>query len=218
MDEAVTAFFAAIDAGDLDRVRTLVAATPALAAARDAAGVSALLHARYRGRIDIANALLGAAPPLDLFDAVAAGRDDRVAALLDADPAAACAWSPDGFTALHFAAFFDQPAAAAMLIARGADVDAVARNPMRVRPLHSAATARAIAVLAQLLERGADPNAKQQQDFTPLMAAAANGDLEGMRALLARGADAGAHTSDGRTAADIAHERKQQAAIDLLTR
>ena len=83
------------------------------------------------------------------------------------------AFSADGFTALHFAAFFNRPDVAALLIARGADVDAVTRNPMRVRPLHSAATVRASAVVAALLAHGADPNAPQEQGATVLMSAAA---------------------------------------------
>ena len=72
--ERANALIAAIDAGDLERVHDLIAADRTIAAARDATGVSAMLYARYRGRNDIADAMLAADPPLDLFDAVAASR------------------------------------------------------------------------------------------------------------------------------------------------
>ena len=40
--------FAAIEAGDVARVRAMLEADPSLASARDAEGVSALMRARYR--------------------------------------------------------------------------------------------------------------------------------------------------------------------------
>ena len=47
---------------------------------------------------------------------------------------------PDGFTPLHLAAFFGRLEAAALLVDRGADLEAPSRNPRfpSVRPLHSA--------------------------------------------------------------------------------
>jgi hypothetical protein len=48
--------FAAIDAGDLERVRELVAAHATLAGARDVGDVSAVMHALYHGQRPIAEA------------------------------------------------------------------------------------------------------------------------------------------------------------------
>jgi len=208
--------FDAIAAGDLDAVRRLVDANPEWAAARDARGVSAALQARYRGRTDIADVLVAASHALDVFDAAAAGRTDEVARLLDADPRLVAAHSGDGFTALHFAAFFDRPEVARRLLERGADPDAVAANPMRVRPLHSATAVRATAIVRLLLEHGADVNATQHGEWTPLMAAAANGDLDSVQALLARGANAALRNAEGRTAAELARDRGQAAVVALL--
>ena len=59
-------------------------------------------------------------------------------------------------------------------------------------PLHSAAAAHDPAVryeLAELLlDSGADPNARQQDEYTPLMAADQHGDMRLRELLLDRGA------------------------------
>jgi ankyrin repeat protein len=77
--------------------------------------------------------------------------------------------------------------AARVLVARGAEVDSASRNEMKVMPLHSAAATGdpdARYELAKLLlEHGADPNARQQDEFTPLMEAEHHGD-DRLQALL----------------------------------
>src|SRR5438067_1905440 len=98
-----TAIFTAVEAGDADRVRHLLAADPALAAARNADGVPAVLFACYRGAREIVNLLLGAGQPLDVFEAAATGSDERLRELLRAEPARARAYAADGFTALQLA-------------------------------------------------------------------------------------------------------------------
>jgi ankyrin repeat protein len=70
-----------------------------------------------------------------------------------------------------------------VLLDAGADPSAVAENPMRVQPLHSAASARNLDGARLLLAAGADPNAGQQGGFLPLDAAVQNGD-EAMQELL----------------------------------
>ena len=151
-------------------------------------GVSAVLWARYRSQPDVVDALLAADPVLDVFDAAALGRLDRLAELVDADPDQANAWSADGFTPVGLAAFFGHPEAVRFLIERGADVHAVARNPMRVQPLHAATAARSVESVRLILEAGADPDAEQQEGWTALMAARRHGDDEIVDLLLAHGA------------------------------
>src|SRR5512147_1183862 len=97
---------AAVNDGDATRVTELVTAQPELVASRDMRGVSALMLARYRMDRAVTDALLGADPELDVFEATALGYVDRLRARLEEDPAVSTAQSADGFTALHFAAFF----------------------------------------------------------------------------------------------------------------
>ena len=168
-------FFAAISAGDAPRVRELVESDATLAGCRNADGISARMLALYRGDVDMLEALVDAGPDLDVFEAAGLGVEERLEELLDHDGPLVHAKAADGFTALHFAAFFGHPGAARILVEHGADVGAVADNPMRVQPLHSAAAASCKEVVVLLLERGADPNAQQEGGFVPLDAARQNG-------------------------------------------
>jgi ankyrin repeat protein len=169
--------------------------------------LSDLLAAVYRGDQARVEELLAGEPALDVFEAAAVGRNERVAELLDADPGLVTAWTEDGFTALHLAAFFRQPATARLLVERGALVDVVARNEeLQVTPLQSAAAARQAETAGLLLECGADPNVQHGDGFTALHAAAHNGDTALVQALLAHGADPALAADDGRTAADFARE------------
>jgi ankyrin repeat protein len=216
MNDQAKALLEAVAAGAIEAVRKLVAANPPLAAVRDEHGVSAILLARYRGRADIAEVLVAAAPALDAFDATAAGDLGRLSEVIAADKGAATAFSADGFTALHLAAFFTQETAAELLIDAGADVNAVSRNAMRVCPVHSAAAVRAAAIVGLLLARGADPNRAQHSGWTPLHEASAHGDMASLETLLAHGARRDVRLDDGRTPADLARDNKAAAALARL--
>jgi ankyrin repeat protein len=143
--------------------------------------VSPILQARYADREDELAALLADDPELDVFEAAAVGRTERLRALLDAEPAGVHAWSVDGFTALHLAAYFGNVEGVRLLLERGADVAAVARNPLAVQPLNSACASREaesrVAIARLLLDAGADPDAESEGGgVRPIDAAQANGD------------------------------------------
>ena len=194
----------AINAGDAGRVGAILAEHPALVAARDPEGVSALMLARYRFDRAVTDALLAADPELDVFEAATLGYLDRLRERLEADPGAVSAFSPDGFTALHFAAFFGKAEAARMLLDQGASVDVYTRNPFANQPLHAAAAGRHLEVSRVLIAGGADVNATQHGGYTPLHEAAQHGDVEMTELFLSAGADRAATTDAGETPADLA--------------
>jgi len=195
---------AAVNADDAAEVASLLSADPALAGARDAHGVSALMLSKYRFARDVTAALLAADPELDVYEASTLGYADRLRTLLHDDPRLATAFSPDGFTALHFAAFFGKAESARILLDAGAAVDAYSQNPFGVQPLHSAAAGRHHEVCRILVAAGADVNATQQDRYTPLHAAAQHGDDELVELFVSAGADRHARLANGQTPADTA--------------
>ncbi len=186
-------------------LRILLTEDATRASARDEAGVSGIMQALYRGRQEMAELLVASAPALDIFEAASLGRAERVSALLE-DGSATASWSADGFTPLHFACFFGQEKIVEMLLDRGADPNPVARNPMKVTPLHSAAAARNLPIVTALLAHGALPNVRQHGGWTPLHSAAQHGDQAMVEALLKHGADRAAQSDDGATPADLARK------------
>ncbi len=216
MASASDDLFAAIDAGDVDRVGVMLGADPSLAMTRDHEGVSALLRARYRLDRALAEAVKARVAALDVFEAATFGDLDRLAVLLEADPGLTDRRSGDGFTALHLAAFFGQDDAVRLLLARGADPDAPGTGWMTGTPLNSAASAGHAATVDLLLEAGADPDAVQRGGWTPLHSAAHNGDALTVELLLAHGADPSATDDDGRSVADMARENGDPATIRAI--
>jgi uncharacterized protein len=153
--------------------------------------MSDVLEAIYRGDREEAERL-AADKELDIFEASALGQAERLRELLDEDPSLANAWADDGFQPLGLASFFGHADATRLLVERGAEVNSASRNPMTVMPLHSAAAAQDPAVRYEiaklLLEAGADPNARQQDNYTPLMAADQHGDQRLHELLVEHGA------------------------------
>lgn len=210
----------AITAKDPDAARAALAADPASASTPSSEGTSPVCLALYHGQPEIAGAIAAAKGKLDIFEAAVLGRADVVRALVDADPCVMHAVAGDGFHPLGLATYFKQAGIVRLLLERGADPRQAASNGARVQAIHAAVSSNQPEVVAWLLDAGADVNARQQQDYTPLMGAAANGSHELLDLLLARGADASLMTSDGKTGAVIAREHGHEsiaARLDALS-
>lgn len=212
-------FFHAIQKGERESVSVYLDDEPELIKMLDPrSGLSALMTALYYMEPEIANLLIDRGAPLNLFEAAAAGKIEHLRKLLDEQPGSINDFSLDGFQALGLAAFFGQDEAAELLLARGAEVNTPSGNRMQVCPLHSAVAARRLRIACALIEHGADVNAVQSDEFTPLMGAAQNGQVEMIELLLAHGARADAKRTNGQSALDLALESNHAAAADLLRR
>ena len=120
-----------------------------------------------------------------LVDAAAQQDAASVRALLTAG-ADANTRQPDGATALHWAAHWNDLQTADLLLTANADVNAA--NDHGVTPLALACENASVAMVERLVETGANPNLAQTSGLTPLMIAARTGNATVMEMLLARGA------------------------------
>jgi ankyrin repeat protein len=134
---------AAIVLGRADRVRELVQATPRLLDPPQ--GAALLGRAARMQHLDVVRVLLDAGVPVDAKDA-------------------------RGYTAMHWAAFWDVVAAIDLLHDRGAAVDPVADRG--VTPLHEAARIGRVAAARRLLQLGADRTRRTADGETPASLAA----------------------------------------------
>lgn len=214
----VEALFEAIKRGDTAGVRSLVDQDPALLESADAEGISAVLLAVYHGQKEILNDLLTRNPKLTIFEAAAAGQSERVRERVSRDPGSALTYSPDGYTALGLASFFGHLEIVTLLLGLGAEVNVVSRNDMAVRPLHSAAAGRHLAVAQVLLAHGADVHAKSHGGWTALHSAADHGQIEFIRLLLEHGARPDVRNNEGLSPLDLARRGAHSEVADLLAR
>lgn len=202
---------------DIDRA---VREQPALASAKDANGISAVLCAIYCGHRDLAESLANQAGRLNFFEACALGRAEMTKQMLRDDPALTSAYSPDGFQGLGLACFFGNAEVAETLLKAGANANSASRNAMRVAPIHSAAANRdgkiAVKMVRMLVDYGAEVNVTQHGGWTPLQEAAAHGNTELVRLLLERGADKNSAAENGKTAVDLARESNYADTTALL--
>jgi ankyrin repeat protein len=158
--------------------------------------MSDLLQALYQGDRVRVDELLAGDPKLDVFEAAAFGRTDRLRELLDEDPSRASAFGDDGFHPLGLACFFGHVEAARLLLDRGADVNALATNEhVQTAAIHAAAAAQGTDEAARYelvklaLEHGADPNLEQGGGFRAIDAARQNRDARVEQLLLEHGAE-----------------------------
>jgi uncharacterized protein len=152
-----------------------------------------------------------------VFEAAAAGDAERVRTLLAADPSLRDAGAADGWTPLHLASHFRQTSVIDVLLAHGADVNAVSRNADANAPLHAAVAGGAdTTIVSRLVAAGARVNHRQSGGFTALHEAAALGNADVARLLLAAGAQADARSNEGRMPGELACDAGHAALADVL--
>ena len=206
-------FVAAVRAGEVDAVRVMLDSDVSLLRLTGPDGETVTLTALYAGHHQLADELAARAGELSVFEAAAFDDTERLAELIRTDAGLAVAWSADGWQPLHLAAYFGRTEAARMLLDADAPVAEPSRNAMAVHPLHSAIAGRHAELVWLLIASDAPVDVPQRDGWTPLHAAAANADLESIRALRAVGADPTAVTDDGRTPADLTTDPAVLAAL-----
>jgi ankyrin repeat protein len=225
---------AAVMEGRLEEVARRLDEDPSLLTASTMLGSQPIHAAHFGGRQDVMSLLLGRGVTLDAFLAAELGMLDRVDAALRADRAFAAAFSATGATALHRSCYWGQKAVAELLLAHGADPNAVTRDSfLQIAPLGCAVASpdvpnpsdpeETVLALAELLLRnGASVNGRRRDGLTALHSAAYRGHARVVGLLLDFGADrslrgyAGAGPHADQTALDVALATKNEDAARVL--
>ena len=134
----------------------------------------------------LALATIGAARDDHRLADAAERRDGRVVDTLIGARADVNGVQPDGATALHWAAYWDEARTVDALIAAGANVNTA--NDHGVTPLALACENQNEAIVQKLLAAGADANATVTTGESALMTAARTGNVAIVKALLGRSA------------------------------
>src|SRR5262245_17241151 len=122
---------------------------------------------------------------------------------------------PDGASALHWAAHWNDLEMARLLIGKGADVNAT--NDLGATPLALACTNASVEMAEVLIKAGAKPNLALSPAEPPLMTAARSGNAPLIDLLITAGAQVDSkETIDGQTALMWAAAEKQLAAVRRL--
>ena len=119
-------------------------------------------------------------------------------------------------TPLHLAAWRNNPEVVALLLDRGADVEA--RNEIGSTPLHFAAVRNKPEAIALLLDGGADIDARDEYGGVPLHFATRNNKPEVVALLLDRGADAEVRDDYDSTPLDYAEKNEHLKGTSVLER
>jgi ankyrin repeat protein len=213
-----TRFFELAQADDGEGLMVALVGTPEGYRLRNAAGESLFQFCAYRGRAKCVSALRQR-DALGFHETALAGDAARLEGLLDAAPWVIDMLSPDGWTALHLAAFFGCDAVVVRLLERGADASVWARAFETNLPIHAACAGRRIGkgAFAKLVAATGDPNVAPKNGYTALMEAAMIGFADAVDVLLAAGADkAMRHPEKKMNAAEFAQANGHSALAERL--
>jgi ankyrin repeat protein len=151
------------------------------------------------------------------LNACASGDERRVRDIVDGEGALLInAQKPEtGATALQRATEFGRVEIVTLLIARGAQPNISGKDNQT--PLFQAAYNGFVPIVDSLLKAGANPNVTESRfGDTPLILAAWKGHMEVVERLVLAGADVNARAQDGRTALQLAHQKKDVSMAKFL--
>lgn len=161
-------------------------------------------------------ALVQADPTLAIFGAAMLGDVAKLEALLTGNRSLVSAVSPDGWSALHLAAFYGKLDAAKLLLNKGADAKLRSTNAMNNMAIHAASAAGHTPIVKLLIDVGTPANAQQAGGWTAIHAAAQNGYLEMAKMLIENRANPSVRADNQQRPIDLALLKGRQDMVELL--
>jgi uncharacterized protein len=199
-----------------ENVTSLVTSNPDVLDQTDENGVSGFLNLAYSGMNEAFDKAIASKQSFTFHEAIVGGKTEQVKMQIVTDKSLVNQYSPDGFTPIALAAFFDQQEIAIALLEGGADPSVHANNPVKVNALHAAVAKGNYTLCKLFLEYGTPVNAPQTQNVTPLHAAAHRGNLKLVKLLAEHGADPKMAMDNGDTPIDIARRDNHHEVVNFL--
>lgn len=213
-EEPLDRLFAAARSGDVEKIKTLVTASPTLVTEKNRYGDTPLFAAVENMQLEAAKTLLGAGASVEgtfrrdwrMLHAVAffgepgrfkPERRKAMAVLLIENGADASGANDDGTTPLHMAALKGRMELLETFVTAKADINA--KDIKESTPLHFAARFNQPKVIEWLVKHGANPNAPDRMGDTPLHDAVNRFKRDALLALIKAGADPNARNDLRRT-------------------
>ncbi|WP_430909087.1 ankyrin repeat domain-containing protein [Maribacter sp. 2-571] len=183
----------------------LVKNNPTLLDATDTNGSSGLMLLAYAGFTEAFDQAIELKKTFEFHEAIVCGKQQLVREqLMQPSKGLVNTYSPDGFTPLSLAAFFNRTEIAKLLLDHGADPNLAATNPSKVNALHSAVAKENYELVKLLIEKGAALDAVQTQKVTALHSAVHRGNLQLTQLLVENGATVSVQMENGDTPIAIA--------------
>ena len=159
---------------------------------------------RATGKREVARLLIADGAYYDVYSACGLNDTDRLRELVDQAPNVVGSTDAYGMTPLHWAARAGAMECATILVAAGADVNAL--NKARRTPLQLAAEKDQSDMVRFLAKHGADLNTQDKKGRTPLHRAMYEGRVAAAESLLETGADPMVLDKRGKNAFEVARQ------------
>lgn len=193
-----------IESGNSRDLDLLLTNNPDLILEETSHGISPLLLACYFHKPQIIRVLLQHNQGLNIHEAVAAGLNNYIEAMIKQLPTVVNEISTHGYSALALATHFNKEEAVRILLTHKADPDIPTQNEESLYPVQIALLNKNNAISKLLIEAGADVNSIPSNGQTALHLAAQQGNIELIVLLLENGARIELKNMNNKTASDLA--------------
>ncbi|MGJ1321621.1 ankyrin repeat domain-containing protein [Sphingobacterium faecium] len=193
-----------IESGNSRDLDLLLTNNPDLILEETSHGISPLLLACYFHKPQIIRVLLQHNQGLNIHEAVAAGLNNYIEAMIKQLPTVVNEISTHGYSALALATHFNKEEAVRILLTHKADPDIPTQNEESLYPLQIALLNKNNTISKLLIEAGADVNSIPSNGQTALHLAAQQGNIELIVLLLENGARIELKNMNNKTASDLA--------------
>jgi ankyrin repeat protein len=205
-----------IESGNSRDLDLLLTSNPELILEETSHGISPLLLACYFHKPQIIRVLLQHNQGFNIHEAVAAGLNNYIEAMIKQLPTVVNEISTHGYSALALATHFNKEDAVRLLLAHQADPDIPTQNEENLYPLHIALLNKNYTISKLLIEAGTNVNNIQNNNITALHLAAQLGNIEIIVLLLEHGADIKLKNSNNKTASDLAASKGYSDIAEIL--